>query len=172
MGTFNTTSIVVYGDIEKNNSKWVTWFESSIELYRTLDIKANYIGIIGKSFSSGKILQLSRTESRLRKSLDTGEDISSISLYSLPEKFSQAAFDYDAYISRDAIGKHNHIILTLNEKFLTRADINMIIEELRKHINFVNGEVFEMYNTESPQFYAAKIKSASSCKTLNVLKKF
>lgn len=172
MNTFKTISIAIYGDIEENTNSWIKWFEGSIKILSMLEIVPNYIGVIGESFKSGKILKLDRIEVRLRKSLAEGKNISALALYSLPKEFTQAAFDYDAYISRDTIGKHNHIILTLNEKNCKKLDVDKVIEELKNHINFKNGEIFEMYNTESPQFYAARAKSANACKTLDILNTF
>jgi len=168
----NTISIVLYGDITCNSKAWLEWYDYSTRMISFLELSPNYIGISSESFDSGKLLQLKRAESRVKKVINEGERIMAMSIYSLPENFVQAAFDYDVYLGRKTIGIKNHVILTLNQELFPQLNIDKTIGEMKQHINFESGEVFEMMNIESPQFYATKVNPSSAYKSLKIVKVF
>lgn len=168
----NTVSVALYGDIETNSNSWSEWYTYSIQMINSLGVIPNYIGISGESFNSGKVLQLKRAETRIKKAIIDGETISAMSIYSLPEDFVQAAFDYDICFGRKTIGVKSHILVTLRQDLFSQLDVDKTINELKQHINFESGEVFEMLNTESPQFYAFKGNPCSVYKSLKIVKSF
>lgn len=97
-----TTSIVLYGEIDKcDTNRWIDFYNYSKKIAYELSFEPNYIGLIGEGFKSGKLLTTKRTEKRLLKSLANGSSLSSMALYSLPDEYKQAAFDYNFYLGRD-----------------------------------------------------------------------
>lgn len=172
MGKINTKSIVLYGKIDTSPTAWLRWYEYSLSFCKEFDIESNYVGITGDSFKSGKIMHRKRVDSRIKKSLINGESISAMTIYSLPESFKQAAFDYHVYLGREAIGKTEHIILTISDDVQLFSTIEKIVDNLKQHIEFESGQVFEMLNSESPQFYAARINPVSVYRSLKVISDF
>lgn len=168
MAERNTISIVLYGNTSSKTSDWLKWYEYAINQINGLGFEPNYIGITGKSFNSGKIAPLNQVDKKLRKSFEDGEIIVSIAVYSLPDDFKQAAFDYNVYLSRTTQGKYPHIVLTISGNAHSKFDTNNIIKMLKEHIEFTSGQMFEMSNYESPQFYAAKVNPPDLYKTLKV----
>lgn len=166
------TTIVMYGDISNSVSQWASWYDYAVNQALQLGYIPNYIGVIGQSFASGKINLIKRIDKRLRKALSEGEEFSSIAIYSLPDGYNQAAFDYEIYLSRDTQEKSPHIIFTIPSDSYKNLDENSIIKELKRFINFTNGQVFEMLSSESPQFYAAKVNLPEVYKSLKILREF
>jgi len=162
-------SIVLYGNIDSNTVKWLKWYEYSISEISELGFSPNFIGVEGQSFNSEKITLLKKNDKKLRASFDKDEDFTSIALYSLPENFKQAAFDYDIYMSRTTQERYPHIILTISYDNFKKINVNNTIEKLKEHIQFSYGQIFEMSSYESPQFYAAKLNSIEAYKSLKVI---
>lgn len=165
-----TVSIVLYGNVNIDNNDWVKWYNYSKNQSIELGYPPNYIGIIGQSFTFGKIYSLQTVEKKLKKSLESGEKFDAISIYFLPNCYKQAAFDYDLYLTRTTIGRHPHIILTVLAENFSSMNVDCILEKLKEHIEFSSGQIFEMFNNESPQFYAAKVNSSKSFKSLIIIK--
>jgi hypothetical protein len=171
-----TTSIVLYGEIDKYDTKrWIDFYNYSKEIANELSPGLNYIGLIGEEFKSGKVLTTKRIEKRLLKSLSNGNSLSSMALYSLPNDFKQAAFDYNFYLGRD-VNEYNtntsKIVLTLPTDTYMNINNQAIISSLKEFIQFKEGEVFELSRFETPMIYAMRVTDIGSFKTLNVLSTF
>jgi|GEM_PF-1050430 len=172
MPEITTKSIVLYGNISQDANLWLNWYEYAVRQINETGFTSNYLGIIGNKFNSGKVQKLSRAEKKLKAELAQGCEISSLSIYSLPEDFKQAAFDYNIYFSRNLKFKNSHIILTFaNEAFL-KLDIQYIIDEAQKHIEMKSGQIFELSNFENPQIYASRVNSVSAFKTLKIIEEW
>jgi hypothetical protein len=117
--------------------------------------------------NSGKTMTLKRSEKKLLKSIDEGDDIKWIEVYSLPDDFRQASFDYDVFLIKD----FEQVTLVTNKTDFTNADEEVLINLLKQHIAFKNGEIYEMGRDECPLFYALKANPPSSFKTLNIIRK-
>ncbi|AMQ07063.1 hypothetical protein MKY15_22640 [Sporosarcina sp. FSL K6-1540] len=168
-----TTSIVLYGEIDSFDSeKWLDFYKYVINFINSLNFEPNYMAVSGVSIKSSKITSLKRIERKFCESVEKGEEISSVSIYSLPEDYEIAAFDYNVYICRTNRLKYSHIIITLPNEIFDKVDYKGVIEELKKNIEFENGEVFKLLNLESPHLYASKANDPSSFKTLDVILKF
>jgi hypothetical protein len=168
------TSITLYGKIENNAIQWWEWFLFSKELTNRLGYTPNYVGVTSKScFKSGKILEINRASKRLDKSLKENEEISSIEIYSLPEKFKQAAFDHFTSMVRYA-GPHDpqQITITVSSKDFYYLEDEKIIEKLKHFIIFSTGQIYELSASESPFFYASRVNPPSYYKTLKLLREF
>jgi len=168
------TSITLYGKIEDDVMQWWEWFLFSKELTSKLGYIPNYVGITSKScFKSGKILELNRASKRLDKSVKENEEINSIDLYSLPEKFKQAAFDYFTSMVRYA-GPHDpqHITISIPSKDFYHLEDENTIERLKQFIIFSTGQIYELSSSESPIFYASRVNPPSYYKTLKLLREF
>lgn len=165
------TSIVLYGEISSSSNEWLQWFEYSKDLAFRLGHPANHIGVKSKSFTSGKLLKLNRSEKKLVKALNEGEELEYLGLDSLPEEYKIAAFDYSLSISRNLKIDPPHILLTMGSDDFKKIDSDKVILELKEFIDIEYGEIIELASSEIPQIYAVKGKPTSSFKELNILKK-
>ncbi|HEY9061485.1 MAG TPA: hypothetical protein VIO64_13405 [Pseudobacteroides sp.] len=172
MAIFNTLSIVLYGSVSDNIGSWKNWYEYSKKQIQDLNFEPNYIGISGTNFKSSKINTLRRIEKKLIEAFDNSEILSSLELYSMPDEFKQAAFDYNIYMIRTANLRCQRVFITLNRDIIQAININSVVESLKKHIDYTNGEVFEMTNFDNPQFYAAKMNEPSDYKSLKIIETF
>lgn len=171
MHNFLTTSIVLYGDIDnKDSSKWRGFYYYSRELMQMIEVKANYVGISGELFKSKKILDIQRVQKKIIKALDNNSEINSFALYSLPEGFTTAAFDYDCYICRTSSTMPSHILITISNDLFKNIDLDRTISKFKEYINFKSGQVFQLSNLESPQIYALQTNSLSTFKSLKIIK--
>jgi hypothetical protein len=96
--------------------------------------------------------------------------LSSLAVYSLPNDFTQAAFDYNFYLGRNGNGGNQYIILTFPRELYGTIETASIISELKGFIQFENGQVFEMSRYECPMFYAAKVNPPSTYQSLKIIK--
>ncbi|MFC4323230.1 hypothetical protein [Litchfieldia salsa] len=171
-----TTSIVLYGEIDEfDTDKWIDFYNISKDLSKKLSFEPNYIGLDGEEFKSGKVLTVKRTEKRLLKSLANRKSLLSMSLYSLPEDFTQAAFDYNLYLGRDKNeDSHNQskIILTIPTEVYRELNTPNIIATLKEFIQFKEGEIFELSRYETPLLYASRLNEIEYFETLKILSTF
>ncbi|SFE97220.1 hypothetical protein SAMN04487969_110101 [Paenibacillus algorifonticola] len=96
-----------------------------------------------------------------------------ITLYSLPQEFSQAIFDFKTFMCMDkGLGSDNHIIIfTVPSESYDRVKVDQYIQDMMNYMNCVSGEIFEMSVLESPFFYASKLNNPSDYKSLRIIKK-
>lgn len=164
-----TTSIVLYGDINSLDSKkWLDFYNYISNFIQSINLVPNYIAVSSESIKSSKISPLKRVEKKLYTAIDNKEEISSLSIYSLPDNFETAAFDYNAYICRTNRLKYSHIIVTLPIEIYKKIDYRGLIVELKNFIDFKEGEIFNLSNLESPHLYASKANAPSAFKSLDV----
>ncbi|WP_054950182.1 hypothetical protein [Numidum massiliense] len=168
-----TTSIVLYGEIEPSDTQsWLNFYNYCIDLAASINFPPNYLGISGESFRSGKILTINRAEKRLLKSLERKEEINSLEIYSLPEDFTTAAFDYNVYICRESDDDPTYLMLTFPSESFDKVYTPELLSQLKNFVDFQGGQVFKMSNLESPLFYASKANPPSVFKTLEVIREF
>lgn len=171
-----TTSIVLYGEIDEfDTDTWIDFYNISKELSRNLSFESNYIGLDGTEFKSGKVLTIKRTEKRLLKSLIEGNGLLSMALFSLPEGFTQAAFDYNFYLGRDKNEENRNqskILLTIPTEEYRRINNASIIATLKGFIQLKEGEIFELSRYETPFLYASKLNETKDYETLKILSTF
>ena len=166
-----TTSIVLYGDFDSSNSLlWRDFYNYTTGLLESLNVRPNYLGLTGQSFKTGKVSLLNKTHKKLFKALENGEDIVSMAIYSLPEDFKTAAFDYNVYVCRTKQSKHPHLIATFSDDLFETLKYDDVISQLKSFIDFKSGQVFQLKNLESPQIYASRANSLSAFKSLNIFK--
>ncbi|MCG3089821.1 hypothetical protein [Sporosarcina cyprini] len=168
-----TTSIVLYGEIDSSNSdKWLYFYNYVLNFIKSINLSPNYMAVSNESIKSSKISPIKRVEKNLLSAIENKEEISSLSIYSLPDKFETAAFDYNAYICRTNRLKYSHIIITLPIEIYKKIDYKQLIAGLENFIELQSGEIFNMSNLESPQLYASKANAPSTFKTLDVTANF
>ncbi|MCM3359757.1 hypothetical protein [Psychrobacillus sp. MER TA 171] len=169
-----TTSIVLYGKIDQTYSNnWSKFYNNAKEFTTKLGFSPTHIGIYGQSFKTGEIKDINKIENKLVKSLEKNEETLAISIYSLPENFSSAAFDYEVYISLENLDdKLYMLIATFKDEIYNFVDERDFIEEFSNYIKFEAGQIFKLSNLESPQIYASKANSLQTFKTLEILKDF
>lgn len=152
-----TTSIVLYGKVDSlDSNKWGDFYNYISNFIKSIDLVPNYMAVSRGSVKSSKISSRIRVEKNLYKAIENKEEILSLSLYSLPEDFETAAFDYNAYICRTSRLSYPHIIVTLPIEIYERINHKELIAELKIFLEFKDGEIFNMSNLESPQLYASK----------------
>lgn len=163
-------SLVLYGDIDTSSNSLLNLITFLQDYCNETGFPVTHYGLIGDSFTSGKILSKKRTERRLKTSIGKKEKIECVSLFSLPLDFSQAAFDYEMYIHIELEPKKQFILFTFPQD-LTIVYHENIIKDLSDFINVEIGEIFEMSVYESPHFYASKINKDSNYESLKIIKK-
>jgi hypothetical protein len=165
-----TTSIVLYGNFDASNSlSWRDFYNYTTGLIESLKLNPNYLGLTGQSFKTGKVSLLSKTHKKLFKALEDREELVSMAIYSLPEDFKTAAFDYNVYICRTKQSKHPHLIATFSDVLFETLNHDEVIAQLKRFIHFESGQVFQLKNLESPQIYASKANSLTAFKSLKII---
>lgn len=165
------TSITIYWKAEDNPQIWRDWYQYCKSLTERLGYIPNYVEISSETFKSGKVLTIKRVERRFMKAIDNGESLKNLSIYSLPDGFKQAVFDYNTYVVRYCGGTPNHITLSFSTKVYETLDIKSIIEEFKSYIEFSHGEIYELPISESTFFYAMKVNSLDTYKGLKIIRK-
>lgn len=158
--------ITLYGDIKTNDDKWGLWYNDAKNIVKLLGYEPNYFSIDSTTFKSGKVMSLKRSEKKLLKSIDAGDEIRWITIYSLPIDYRVASFDYDVLLIRGT----EHVSLLANVSDFKNTNEEMLLDSLKQHIAFKYGEIYDMDRDECPLIYASKANPPSSFKTLKVIK--
>ena len=161
-----TISITAYGQNIDNDFKWAEWYEDAKKIIKSLGYEYNYVGKRTKKLNSGKVMKLDRNEKKVLNEIQNGEEINYISLFSLPQDFKSASFDYDVMIVRN----FRFITLIVNKSDFKKIDEEQLLLLLAKYIEGLRVEIYEMDRYESPLIYASKANPASFFKSLNVIK--
>lgn len=89
-----TISIVLHGKLHSCFHENLYRFNSyAKDLLREVGVPSTHIGIHGQLFKSGKINVIKKIEAKLMEAIEKKEEILALSIYSLPENYSHAAFD-------------------------------------------------------------------------------
>lgn len=143
-------SITLWGDgIQKE--KWLNWYQDIENIMKSLGYKPTHIGIQSKSFCGGKILTIKRKKKDIFDTIDTGENPSSFSCYSLPKDYRTASFDYDFL----GVRKEGYISIIVKEVDYNKLNVKRVIYQLNEYINYQYGEIYMMSKGEMPLIYAA-----------------
>lgn len=161
-----TISITAYGQNIDNDFKWAEWYEDAKKIIKSLGYEYNYVGIRTRKLNSGKVMKLDRNEKKVLNEIQSGEEINHISLFSLPQDFKSASFDYDVMIVRN----FRFITLIVNKSDFKKIDEEQLVLLLGKYIEDLRVEIYEMDRYESPLIYASKANPASFFKSLNVIR--
>lgn len=161
-----TISIAIYGDKVGGDFKWEEWYEDAKHIIELLGYDYNYVGIKTQKLNSGKVMKLSRNKKKILNEIESGQEIKYISMFSLPEDFQSASFDYDVMIARNS----QFMILTVNKGDFNKIDEQKLLQLLIKYVNNGHGEIYEMDRYESPLIYASKANPTSFFKSLKIIK--
>lgn len=101
-------------------------------------------------------------------SINNNEDIKWLSIYSLPENFTSASFDYNVLITRNK----KYLSIIMNKEVYLNLNLEETLSELKNFIELNYGEIYEMNRSESPLLYASGLNEVSEFETLKILKKF
>jgi hypothetical protein len=167
------TIITMYGDIDfHSKNRWEQWLLFSADFISGNGFSPTHIGIISeKEFKSGKIIDYKKAQNRIKKTIEN-ETIKSMELYSLPENFKQALFDYNILtIKEETINFHNLISIIVPNDIFKRNDKALLIKKMKKHIALKEGEIFEISYPENPIMYIGKMNGADYYKTLNIIER-
>lgn len=162
----STVSITFNGKIDNDNEKWIQWYKDAKMLIELMGYIPTHVGIGGVAFKSGKVLSISKSEKKILKSLENGDEVYYISLFSLPKDYKSASFDYDVLVARD----EGYVTLIANKGAFDYMQENELISKLRGYISASGGEIYEMDRDEVPLLYAAKDNPPNMYKSLKVLK--
>ncbi|SHJ43504.1 hypothetical protein SAMN02745163_01961 [Clostridium cavendishii DSM 21758] len=161
-----TISITIYGENIDNDFKWEDWYEDAKKIIESLGYDYNYVGIRTQKLNSGKVMKLSRNEKKVLNEIQSGQEIKYISMFSLPEDFQSASFDYDVMIVKNS----QFTTLTVNKGDFNKIDEQKLLQLLSKYVDNGHGEIYEMDRYESPLIYASKANPTSFFKTLKIIK--
>lgn len=167
------TVITMYGESNlENKNRWKEWLLFSKDIIMKSGFSPTHIGIMSaKNFKSGKIIDFKRAKNRIEKAMEI-DVIKNMELYSLPENFKQALFDFHILtIKEENIDSLDNISVIFKNHSFDNLDKNLLISEMRSFINLKEGEVFEISYPENPLMYISKLNSADYYKTLNIIKK-
>ncbi len=161
-----TISITIYGENIDNDFKWEEWYKDAKKIIESLGYDYNYVGVRTQKLNSGKVMKLGRNEKKVLNEIKSSQEIKYISMFSLPEDFQSASFDYDVMIVRNS----QFTTLTVNKGDFNKIDEQKLLQLLSKYIDNVHGEIYEMDRYESPLIYASKATPISFFKTLKIIK--
>lgn len=161
-------SVVFWGRIQRDSSRWMDWLLDAQDIIRGLGLDPNYIGIDSTSMSSGKVLCLSRVEKKIKSLIMREEHVNWISLFSLPKGFGTACFDYDALLERS----DDHVILITGRSIFESKVGDEVVARIKRHISVSKGEIFAMDRHESPLVYVSGANDSKDFKSLKVMKRF
>ena len=111
-------------------------------------------------------MNLKRYEKEIFNSIQSGDKIEYISVYSLPNKYDSASFDYNVFLARD----DGYLTLIMNKSDFNNKKEEYLISILKKYIDSTSCEIYEMDRRECPLLYAAKDNPASFFKSINIIK--
>jgi hypothetical protein len=163
----------MYGGIDFYNKKrWEQWLLFSTDFILENGYSPTHIGIISeKEFKSGKIIDYKKAQNRIKNALEK-EIIKSMELYSLPENFKQALFDYNILsIKEENSNGYNLISIIVPKDIFKKNDKILLVQKMKKHIELKEGEIFEISYPENPIMYIGKMNSADYYKTLNIIER-
>ena len=159
----NETITIAFNGENFVDDKWSELFNDSKTIVKSLSYEPTHAEI--SCSKSGKILTLKRSEKKILNYLQSGEKIEYFTLYSLPEKFDCAAFDYNVFISCDK----DLMSITMNKSIYDEGKKESILNIFVKYMNSGFYEVYEMDRMESPFIYAVKANPKSSFKSLSII---
>lgn len=162
-----TISITVYGQNIDNDFKWEDWYKDAKKIIESLGYDYNYVGIRTQKLNSGKVMKLSSNEKKVLNEIQRGQEVKHISMFSLPQDFTSASFDYDVMIVRNS----QFISLTINKGDYNKIDEQQLLLLLSKYVDNLHGEIYEMDRYESPLIYASKANPISFFKSLKIIKR-
>ena len=166
-------SIALFGDGSSEDTiTWSKFYEYCIGLFQSLDLPLNYLGVIGGPFKSNKILRAKNAQNRLLKSFADGAEFKSLELYSLPDDYQIAVYDYDFYVCRTIHDDVSNILISTSDEYFNQVNCEKLVEELKQFIRFRSGMIFEMWNKESPQLYVAVRDSGQAFNSLKIISEF
>ena len=161
-----TISITVYGQNIDNDFKWEEWYEDAKKIIESLGYDYNYVSVRTQKLNSGKVMKLSSNEKKVLNEIQRGQEVKHISMFSLPQGFTSASFDYEAMIVRNS----QFISLTINKGDYNKIDEQQLLTLLYKYVHNLHGEIYEMDRYESPLIYASKANPISFFKSLKIIK--
>lgn len=94
------TSIVIYGEIDDKTESWKRWVDFSKDIVSRYSSNTAYISIKADGFNNNNVVKYDIIIQKISQAIIDEKSFESISMYSLPDNFEQAAFNYDIYISR------------------------------------------------------------------------
>ena len=162
-----TISITFNGEISLDNDVWMEWYNDSKNLIRLLGYEPSHVGILSSSLKSGKVLTLKRSERKVIDSIKKNDVVECVALYSLPDPYNNATFDYNVFVGRD----NGFLTIIMNKRDYNDKIKECIINTLSKYISSKLYEIYEMDRSECPVLYAAKDNPMTSYKTLKIIEK-
>lgn len=161
----STISITLRGNALKKG-KWIEWYEYICSIIHELGYNRTHLAIESETYTTKKIVTISRKEKQILQLLDNGLQPTSFSIYSLPKDYKIASFDYNVLVVREK----NYISFIVNRYDFEKLDVDGFVSQMKRYIEFDNGEIYQMDRCEVPLIYAAQANSLDTYTTLEVLK--
>lgn len=162
----NTISITLRGDALKKG-KWIEWYDYISLTILKLGYEKTHIAMESDAYATRKIVTVSRKEKQILQMINEGVQPTCFSIYSLPEDYKIATFDYNIL----AVRTRSYFSIIFNQYDFEKIDADNFISTMKSYIEFENGEIYKMDREEVPLIYAAQANSINEYKTLSVLKK-
>ena len=154
-----TVSVTIWGDglVKK---RWSDWYLDMSNIFHQLGYARTHIGIVSENYKKTKLLTVMRKEKEVLNQLNDGVEPTSLSLYSLPNQYKTATFDYNILVVR----QDKYISVIVNKSDFEKLDLTNLIDTLVKYIEFDSGEVYMMNRNEVPLIYASKANAKETFK--------
>ena len=165
------TSIVLYGSMNQEEMDLWSWVQYVNDFSEALGFPPTHLEVDGDSYKTSNIISLKRTLKKLKTVIEKKEKIDFITLYSLPEEFTQAVFDFDTFLCIDLSPENPFILISIPKNSFNKLNEKEVIKNLSKYIKITDGEIFDMSVLECPFTYVSKMNPPSHYKSLNILKK-
>lgn len=168
------TSIVIYGEIDDKTESWKRWVDFSKDIVSRYSSNTAYISIKADGFNNNNVVKYDIIMQKISQAIIDEKSFEYISMYSLPDNFEQAAFDYDIYISRVKSKRASYAFVTISKDIVMseKVNINELKESLLEFVHKENGIAFEMDVNEFPPKYIMSKGTNTNFQSLNIIEKF
>ena len=146
---------------------WKLWIDDAKQIVNRLGYTTTHIGYSSSKNAVGKIIESGKAETKIINAINENDMIKYISVFSLPNDYNSASFDYNVLVVRNL----EYLTVISNKNDYTLDKQAEVINILRKYSGSALGEIYEMDKAEFPLSYAAKANPAEFYSSLRVIGK-
>lgn len=163
------TCASLYGNI-KSDIDLSKWYFTVKNNFLKLGKEVDLLGISSDiTFTTSKLKKARTTEKKLIKCINDNEGFEYISLYSVPDNFTQATFDFEIFSCIVFNNPSSKISFYVNRDISEIPNFYDIINEFRDFLNIEKEFIYQLSGYESPFNFETNFKK-HSFKTLKIIK--
>jgi hypothetical protein len=161
---------VLWGRLRVENP-WKSWYEFCCDFISSLGLQATHLEVIGGPFKGSSVLQVKRTRRRLQGAFDSRAAFSTLGVYSLPDDFRQAVFDYHVFMLLTAVERPSVFVATSSDR-MSAIDIDCLHREFSRFVEPTSGELFQSARGDSYLTYIDDGCSREDLDTFRLLQEY